>query len=191
MTSERMNDKRTLILNAALNLLNEKGFHGTTTAEIAQKAGIATGTLFNYFKSKEELINTLYWENKEDFTENVFGKLNDQLPLKKVLQNIFVNAVNHALAKPGQLKFLLQFESSPYVEEMPEKIKKKFAFMQTLLRQGQQDGILKRMPVDLMFKLMHGQMLAFIQYLQADSNNENYQELMELVLKSNWDSIKE
>jgi AcrR family transcriptional regulator len=55
------------ILEAALQLFREKGIEGTTTKEISKKAGIAEGTLFNYFKTKEDLA--LYFFQKE--TENL------------------------------------------------------------------------------------------------------------------------
>jgi AcrR family transcriptional regulator len=51
------------ILAAALELFREKGLEGTTTREISKRAGIAEGTLFNYFKTKEDLA--LYFFQKE------------------------------------------------------------------------------------------------------------------------------
>src|SRR5436853_7778460 len=51
------------ILAAALKLFRENGLDGTTTKEISKKAGIAEGTLFNYFKTKEDLA--LYFFQKE------------------------------------------------------------------------------------------------------------------------------
>lgn len=57
------------ILEAALHLFREKGIEGTTTKEISKKAGIAEGTLFNYFKTKEDLA--LYFFQKE--TKNLIG----------------------------------------------------------------------------------------------------------------------
>src|SRR5260221_7114612 len=51
------------ILAAALLLFREKGLEGTTTKEISKKAGIAEGTLFNFFKTKEDLA--LYFFQKE------------------------------------------------------------------------------------------------------------------------------
>jgi AcrR family transcriptional regulator len=51
------------ILRAALELFREKGFEGTTTKEISRRSGIAEGTLFNYFKTKEDLA--LYFFQKE------------------------------------------------------------------------------------------------------------------------------
>jgi AcrR family transcriptional regulator len=51
------------ILKAALQLFSRKGFHGTTTKEISQKAKVAEGTLFNYFRTKEDLA--LYFLEQE------------------------------------------------------------------------------------------------------------------------------
>jgi AcrR family transcriptional regulator len=51
------------ILNSALELFKEKGFDRTTTKEVSKRAGIAEGTLFNYFKTKEDLA--LYFFQKE------------------------------------------------------------------------------------------------------------------------------
>ena len=53
-------DKKQLILGTALKLFVENGFHGTATSKIAAEASVANGTLFNYFRTKEELILSLY-----------------------------------------------------------------------------------------------------------------------------------
>jgi AcrR family transcriptional regulator len=60
-----LNKKRTQekILAAALQLFRENGLEGTTTKQISKKAGIAEGTLFNYFKTKEDLA--LFFFQKE------------------------------------------------------------------------------------------------------------------------------
>jgi AcrR family transcriptional regulator len=54
---------RRAILAAALKLFAEKGFYRTTTKEVAKAAGIAEGTLFNYFETKEDLA--LYFFARE------------------------------------------------------------------------------------------------------------------------------
>jgi AcrR family transcriptional regulator len=51
---ENKEKTRKAILRAALQLFAEKGFYQTTTKAIARKAGIAEGTLFNYFETKED-----------------------------------------------------------------------------------------------------------------------------------------
>jgi AcrR family transcriptional regulator len=60
---ENKEKTRKAILRAALALFAEKGFYQTTTKAIARKAGIAEGTLFNYFETKEDLA--LYFFEEE------------------------------------------------------------------------------------------------------------------------------
>ncbi len=60
---ENKEKTRKAILRAALDLFAEKGFYRTTTRAIARKAGIAEGTLFNYFETKEDLA--LYFFEEE------------------------------------------------------------------------------------------------------------------------------
>ena len=50
-------NKRDLLIEAAIELFGEFGFWNTSTASVAKKAGVATGTLFNHFKTKDELID--------------------------------------------------------------------------------------------------------------------------------------
>ena len=68
---EQIKDKKTAIMEAALKLFTERGFHGTTTAQISKEAGVATGTLFNYFPTKEDLINSLYIEVKGELSRSM------------------------------------------------------------------------------------------------------------------------
>ena len=73
-------DKKTeQIFGAALGLVKEKGLAGITMCEIAKEAGLATGTLYIYFKNKEELINILFAECRKASVENYFHQYNPHL----------------------------------------------------------------------------------------------------------------
>lgn len=60
----RVDDKRRLILDAALRVFAERGFHGTSVPEVAEAAGVGTGTLYRYFAHKEALVNEVYRDAK-------------------------------------------------------------------------------------------------------------------------------
>src|SRR5438270_9301693 len=55
-------DKRTRIMDAAVKVFAERGFHTATVAEIAKAAGVADGTIYLYFKSKDDLLLRLFDE---------------------------------------------------------------------------------------------------------------------------------
>ena len=63
---DKGSDKQEAILDTALTLFTERGFFGTPTSLISKEAGVATGTLFFYFKTKEDLIDTLYCRIKTE-----------------------------------------------------------------------------------------------------------------------------
>lgn len=53
---DKMTDKQIKILKAAIETFSEKGFAATSTNEIAQKAGVAEGTIFRHYKTKKDLL---------------------------------------------------------------------------------------------------------------------------------------
>jgi AcrR family transcriptional regulator len=57
-------DKRGRILDAALRTFAARGYHGTTVPEVAAAAGVATGTLYNYFVDKQQMVNVVYRDAK-------------------------------------------------------------------------------------------------------------------------------
>ena len=66
---ENKENTRRAILQAALDLFAEKGFYRTTTKAISKKAGIAEGTLFNYFETKEDLALYFFEESLTEMIE--------------------------------------------------------------------------------------------------------------------------
>jgi AcrR family transcriptional regulator len=62
-------DKRNAILDAATRLFAERGLAAAPTSEISSLAGVAEGTLFTYFGTKDELINSLYRELKLELAD--------------------------------------------------------------------------------------------------------------------------
>jgi AcrR family transcriptional regulator len=89
------------ILEAALELFREKGLEATTTKEVSKRAGIAEGTLFNYFKTKEDLA--LYFFQKE--TENLIEWFRTDRRLQKAPLPEKLFAIIHR-----QLEYLEPYE---------------------------------------------------------------------------------
>jgi AcrR family transcriptional regulator len=81
MARPRNPDKRAAILEAAVLEIAEAGL-GAATAKIAQRAGVATGSLFIYFSNKKELLNELYFELKAE----AYTKVNAEFPQRAGLE---------------------------------------------------------------------------------------------------------
>jgi TetR/AcrR family fatty acid metabolism transcriptional regulator len=63
--SDRKAEKRLAILDGAVKVFAEKGFFNTTVAEVARAAGVADGTIYLYFKSKDDLLLSVFDEKME------------------------------------------------------------------------------------------------------------------------------
>src|SRR6516165_458394 len=72
----RAGDKRERILDAAVRVFAKKGFYATRVSEVAKAAGVADGTIYLYFKSKDELLVSLF----EDRVERLLAFLQTELP---------------------------------------------------------------------------------------------------------------
>ena len=70
-----VDDKRRRVLDAALRVFAARGYHGTAVPEVAEAAGVGTGTLYHYFEHKQELVNEVY----RDAKQRLRGALLDQL----------------------------------------------------------------------------------------------------------------
>src|SRR5262245_8109935 len=84
-----LNKERTKreILRAALDLFSKKGFFRTTTKQISDRASIAEGTLFNYFKTKEDLA--LYFFEQEIDGLNGWYQKDDRLRRAPLAEKLF------------------------------------------------------------------------------------------------------
>src|SRR5213082_438073 len=68
-------DKRTRIMDAAIKVFAERGFHSATVAEIARAAGVADGTIYLYFKGKDDLLLRLFDEKMTGLVAEVKAAL--------------------------------------------------------------------------------------------------------------------
>src|SRR4051794_5473288 len=72
----RSGDKRDRILRAAVKVFARNGFHATRVSEVAKAAGVADGTIYLYFKSKEELLVSLF----EDRVDKLLAFMSENVP---------------------------------------------------------------------------------------------------------------
>ncbi|MBR2576503.1 MAG: TetR/AcrR family transcriptional regulator [Firmicutes bacterium] len=87
--SER--DKRRKILDAALELIREKGLEDTRIIDIANKAGIGKGTVYDYFTSKEEVIAATVEDVVDRDFRNIFGEV-DRAPDFETKLRLYIRA---------------------------------------------------------------------------------------------------
>ena len=103
------------IYQATLDLVKERGLAGITMGDISKAASIATGTLYIYFKNKEELIKALFSECREKSAREYFAGLDEKASFEERLKRMFINIVYYKMKHFSVSAFLEQSYHSPFV----------------------------------------------------------------------------
>ena len=90
---KRSIEKKNNIIDAAYRIFNEKGYNNTNTVEIAKEAGIATGSVYAYFKDKKDIFIEALKKYSNNITENVMNKL-EEIPIDEDLLNVIKIIIN-------------------------------------------------------------------------------------------------
>ena len=106
--------KRQAILDTAMKLFNAYGFHGTPTSKIAKKSKVSVGTLFNYFKTKEDLIEAIYIHIKLHSKATFLELLEEKNNIHDTLQSMWHAIIQWGIENPEEFKYLELFCHSPY-----------------------------------------------------------------------------
>ncbi len=181
--------KREAILNAALELLVEKGVHNTPMSEIAKAAGTGMGTIYNYFPNKDVLINEIYIGIKEQ-EETLFLEVNTSQPIKTQFENYLTVIIEFFINNPTYFNFLQQLDASPIItKENKEKGRKSVEIVAILLESGQEDRIIKNIDLSEILVFIGG---GISSYLKRNLNESvNNRSSLAQHIKMVWDGIKE
>src|SRR6202041_2416290 len=112
MARPKSENKRNAILDAATRLFAERGLTAAPTSEISKQAGVAEGTLFTYFKTKDDLINALYREIKLELADAMMSDFPRKKNIRTKLRHVWDRYVNWGIANPRQCKVLAQLTVS-------------------------------------------------------------------------------
>jgi len=159
-------EKTRKILDAALRLFVEFGFHGTPTSKIAQEAGVANGTLFNKFATKDELIVALFIDIETRMNEYIAQNSTHGDSLKDTMKGQYLASLYWALDNRNEFRFVEQFKTSPFLSLIaPHEIEKSIKPYYDMLQQGINNKIIKPLPVDYLFTLIISHTYGLNQYL--------------------------
>ncbi len=143
----RDESKHQKILSAAVEVFSEKGFYNSRVSEIAQRANVADGTIYLYFKNKDDILITLF---EEEFGQIVDELRSEMAKEKDPIQKIRCFIVGHfkIMAKRQQLVDVLGVEVRQSSKFMKEYVNKPFIEYLNLIRasviEGQESGLIRK-----------------------------------------------
>lgn len=116
MTSTRV-DRAALVRRALIELVAERGFRGTSMGAVAERAGVATGTAYVHYSSKDELIVAAYREVKLELGKMAVAGVDPSADPEERFRTLWKGIHAHLAADPVRARFLVQIDASPYATE--------------------------------------------------------------------------
>lgn len=134
------------IIDAAVEVIAENGYHQSQVSKIAKQAGVADGTIYLYFKNKEDILISLFKEKMGQFIERMEEDIKEKTTAKEKLalvisKHFSLLADDHNLAIVTQLE--LRQSNLELRQKINEVLKGYMNILDNILTEGIQSGELK------------------------------------------------
>jgi AcrR family transcriptional regulator len=134
-------DRRRDLLDAAVRVFARKGFHASRVGDIAEEAGVAHGLLYHYFRSKDEVLETIFSEAWELLATDTDRIESAGVPLREQLRRFARIYLGSWLMTPELIAVLVrEIARSPQVGNQVEEVRGVFHSLQRMIEAAQERG---------------------------------------------------
>jgi AcrR family transcriptional regulator len=180
-------EKRSALLLSATHAVAEQGVLATT-ASIARRAGVAEGTLFTYFESKEVLFQELYLHLKRSLAGAVMPDYPNAKDYRQRVQHIFQCYVTWGLSNGAERFAVARLSASGQVSEGTRaKAMEPFLAVSQMMLDGVRAGVLVNAPIAFLFSVLESIANTTIEY--ADKYPEDAERHRQLGFHSVWRAL--
>jgi TetR/AcrR family transcriptional regulator, fatty acid metabolism regulator protein len=134
-------EKRRLILQAAVRVFARTGFHESRVGDIAEEAGVAHGLLYHYFDSKDELLETIFHDTWTELLAAMRDVEESAAPAREQLRGVAAILLRSWRRDPDLVRVLVrEVARSPQLQERLGEVGEAFAAIRRMIERGQADG---------------------------------------------------
>jgi AcrR family transcriptional regulator len=165
MARPKSQDKREAILSAAMKVFAGQGLAAPTSA-ISKAAGVAEGTLFTYFQTKDDLVNALYREIKLQLAGVLMSGFAKKRDIRSKLQHVWDSYVTWGVDHPDQRTVLAQvMVSGKLTEESKAVGAAPFAEIETMGRDAIERGLVRDVPLEFLIAALEALAATTIEFM--------------------------
>ena len=150
-------DKRQLLLEAAVRVFARKGYHACRVGDIAKEAGVAYGLLYHYFESKEELLETIFRDTWSRMLDAIRGVEESGQPAREQLRLVTAIVLRSWRDQPDLVRVLVrEVTRTPHIQDEIADIEHAFAALERIIRRGQASGEFRDLDARLAALVVYG-----------------------------------
>jgi AcrR family transcriptional regulator len=186
-----MNEKAQQLLDASIDLFASEGFWNTPTARIAKHAGVATGTLFNYFPSKDALIDAVYLHLKQKWIQHIMVGYPANEDVRHCLGHIWFRHIDWGVRYPSYYALKQQLALSDLLSaETLNRQAEELSVVSNLIQRGFDAGLFKPISTELFTNLILAELDATVRYaLTHDLRDMALAQLIATSFDIFWDGV--
>jgi len=164
-------NKRNKILKTALRLFSEQGLQQTSMAQLSKESGVAVGTMYLYFKSKDELVEGLFLHIQESFGKATH--LSDEEMKASYKDRFFMlgrKVHQYYIDNPTQFFVVNTLNYSPYISKEITELGRTF-YQQSvdLMTEGLEKELFKPIHIILLIRFIYNAVIALVQVQLKDN----------------------
>lgn len=157
------------ILDAALDLFGKRGYGNTPVPRVAQRAGVAVGTIYRYFPGKEGVVNALYRHWKRIFAERIVAGVDLEGRPEEVFRRMWAHLATFARQHADAFAFLETHYHAAYLDAESRALTAAIdARLVSLLRRWQEQGAVREGDPELLLAQVFGGFVGVIRQLRTD-----------------------
>jgi AcrR family transcriptional regulator len=184
-------EKRAAILSSALELFVANGVKNSSTAEIAKAAGIAAGTLFLYFPTKQALMDELVLKIGKEQSEYIKSLLEPGFSAREAFSAIWSGSLHWLLDNIIAYQYIQQVRDSGVISEpVVGESAKLLSYYYDAYRKGLEEASIKPYPLDLIGGFLYQDLVAVMTYLKMQTDPHKQEEIIRQGFEIYWDGIK-
>jgi TetR/AcrR family transcriptional regulator, fatty acid metabolism regulator protein len=140
-----LEERRRLLLDAAVRVFARSGYHGARVGDIAEEAGVAHGLIYHYFDSKEEVLRAIFRENWGVLLARFRAVEETQEPAAEKLAGIAKILLRTWRNDPDLVTVMVrEVARSRHLQEEVEGVREAFAIVERIVEQGRTEGTFRR-----------------------------------------------
>jgi AcrR family transcriptional regulator len=184
----RDENKYNAIVQESIKLTQTYGFSGISISKIAKGAVVSPGTIYIYFKNKEDLLVKIYCDIQKYIGEQILSKITMNMSIEEQFRCLWKSSISFYLDHLEIINYREQFEQTPMMELVdPSKFQMR-EYTIELIKKGKERKIFKELPLSVLISFSFVPMITLVK-LHITNVQQLNEALIEKAIDIAWQSL--
>ncbi|HFK5574368.1 TetR/AcrR family transcriptional regulator [Elizabethkingia anophelis] len=182
--------KKVQILRVGLELFVKHGLHAVTIAQIAAEAKVGIGTVYKYFKSKEDIVQQIWIQQKSEESAYIFKDYTPTGTIHEQFNFLWERVIRYFIEHPIEFQFSYQYAASPILtKDIHDIAMKDFLKFDEIFEEGIKENLFKGFTARRLRLFTFSTINGWILWANDEKMNLDDKTIL-LFLEMSWDAIK-